>query len=106
MKDDQLPFSNLLQGDGEVCVHHQFLTWDRSCLLKLGAKEETSCSKKLELGLDDPTPGQEPVHEVHGETEYLRLAAELLAHLQHPVGDDLPHMRLYLELTRPDVVWV
>ena len=54
--------------------------------------------------LDLPADGEEPVHVVHGEAEDLRLAAQLLADLQHPVGHDLPHVGHHLHLHRPEVV--
>ena len=50
---------------------------------------------------DEPANGEESVHEVHGQAEDLRLAAELLTNLQHPVRYYLSHVRfnLYLNLT-------
>ena len=50
---------------------------------------------------DEPANGEESVHKVHGQAEDLRLAAELLADLQHPVRYYLSHVRfnLYLNLT-------
>ena len=81
VKHDKLPLPDILQADGEVCVHDQLLAGNRSGLLELGAEEETDGAEQLELRLLYATPGQETVHEVHGEAEDLRLAAQLLANL-------------------------
>ena len=50
--------------------------------------------------------GQKSVHQVHGEAEDLGRTAELLTDLQHPVGDDLPHVRLDLNLNCLEVILI
>ncbi len=58
----------------------------------------------MELGLLEADAAEEPVHVVDGQVEDLGLALLLLAHLQHPVGDDLPHVGLDLGLDGLEVV--
>ncbi len=53
-----------------------------------------------------PAYCEKSIHVVDGEAEDLGLAAELLAHLQHPVGHDLPHVGLDVRLHVPEVVGV
>ncbi len=73
-------------------------------LFELGGKEEADGSEKLQLGLENAAAAQEAVHKAHGQAEDLRLAAQLLAHLQHPVGHYFPHVRLDISLSIPEVV--
>ena len=51
-----------------------------------------------------PADGEESVHVVDRKAEDLGLAAQLLAHLQHPVIHNLAHVRLNVRLHVAEVV--
>ena len=104
VQHNQLPLPDLLQADGEVRVHDELLAGNRRRLLELGGEEEADSAEELQLGLADATAGQEAVHEAHGKAEDLGLAAQLLAHLQHPVSHNLAHVRLDVRLHVAEVV--
>ena len=106
VEDEQLPLADGLEADAEVCVHDELLAGDGGGLFELWAEKKTDGAEQLELGLLDAALGEEAVHQVHGEAEYLGRAAELLTDLQHPVGDNLPHVRLHFHLDCFEVVWV
>ena len=53
-----------------------------------------------------PGPSEKSVHKVHGQAKDLRLTAQLLADLKHPVRHDLPHVGLHLLLDVSEVVGV
>jgi len=56
------------------------------------------------LGLLEADSAEEPIHIVDGQVEHFWLALLLLTDLQHPVGDDLPHVWLDLSLNGLEVV--
>ncbi len=97
-------YRDFVSGDAVVCVDDQVLSRQRRGLLELGCQEHADTAEQLELSLLDVDAGQEAVEVVDSQREDLRVALLLLAHLQHPVGDDLAHVRLHLRLQRGEVV--
>ena len=102
--DEDDSYRDLVGGDGVVGVDDEVLGRERGGLLELGGEEEAGGGEELELVLGDRHLGEEAVHVVDGEGEDLRLAALLLGDLEHPVGDDLAHVRLDLGLDGGEVV--
>ena len=83
---------NILGADAEISVDHEFLGAERRRLFELGREEDADAGDQLELILLDRDLRHESVHVVDGEGEDLGLALLLLANLEHPIDDDLPHV--------------
>ena len=103
-RSHQSPYRDLVGRDAVVRVDDEVLRGQRGDLLELGGEEEADGAEQLELALLDVHLGEEAVHVVDGEVKDVGLALLLLRDLQHPVGDDLPHVRLDLRLHRREVV--
>ncbi len=101
-----IPFTHhdFLHRDAEVCVDDQLVRPEGDALLELGGQEQADGGQQLELSLGHGHAREEAVEVSHGQGEDLRVAALLLRHLQHPVGHDLPHVRLQLRLAEEVVV--
>ena len=93
-----------MSGDWVVGIDDEVLRRQGAGLLELGGQEHANASEELELGLLERYTAQEAIHVVDGKVEYFSLALLLLAHLQHPVGHDLPHVGLDLRLDGLEVV--
>lgn len=76
-----LTHPNLLWGDAVVGVGDERVAWDGAGLPDLGGDEDADRAQELELRLEDATAGEEPVQQVHGQAEHLRLAVLLMNHL-------------------------
>ena len=103
-EDVQLPLVELLLGDGVVCVDDELVRGDGHHAAELGGQEEADRGQELELVLPDAGPGEEGVQVGGGQEEDLGRALLVLAHLQHPVRHDLPHVGRDLSLDGAAVV--
>ena len=103
LQDQHLHVLQLGQGDAAVREDDQLVEGERPRVGQLGGDAEAGGGQELQLGGVEVSEGEDGVQERDATQEHPGRAV-LLAHLQHPVGDDLPVVDQDLALDLGDVV--